>query len=74
MGGRKYRTGEQITVADYFASSIVALGDLIRHDFGRHPNVAAWLDRMKALPNWKPASEAIDVFGASLEGQRFIAA
>jgi glutathione S-transferase len=73
-GGRKYLTGDQITVADYFASSIVALGDLIRYDFSRYPNVRAWLDRMKALPNWKPVSEAVDGFAASLEGQKFIAA
>jgi glutathione S-transferase len=73
-GGRKYLIGDQITVADYFASSIVALGDLIRYDFGKYPNVRAWLDRMKALPNWKPVSEAVDGFAASLEGQKFIAA
>jgi glutathione S-transferase len=73
-GGRKYLTGDQITVADYFASSIVALGDLIRYDFSRYPNVQAWLDRMKALPHWKPVSEAVDGFAASLEGQQFIAA
>jgi glutathione S-transferase len=73
-GGRKYLTGDQITVADYFASSIVALGDLIRYDFSRYPNVRAWLDRMKGLPNWKPVSEAVDGFAASLEGQKFIAA
>jgi glutathione S-transferase len=70
--GRKYLTGDQITVADYFASSIVALGDVIRYDLAGYPSVRAWLDRMKALPNWKPVSEAVDGFAASLEGESFI--
>ena len=35
--GRTWLTGEAITVADYFVGGLVALGDLIRWDFSRHP-------------------------------------
>jgi glutathione S-transferase len=72
--GRKWLTGDQITIADYFAASVVALGDLIRYDFSAYPNVSAWLGRMKALPNWKPVSAALDGFAASLSEKEFILA
>lgn len=70
--GRKYLAGDAITVADYFVSSVVALGAAIRYDFSQYPNVAVWLARMQALPHWKGVSEALDGFAASLEGQSFV--
>ena len=39
--GRTWLTGEAITVADYFVGGLVALGDIIRWDFARTPNVEA---------------------------------
>ena len=47
---------------------------MIRWDFAKTPNVAAWLGRVKALPHWGESSAALDGFAASLEGQRFVAA
>ena len=72
--GRKWLTGDRITIADYLAGSIVALGDMIRWDFSSYPNVQRWLANVKSLPNWKPVSEALDGFSASLEGKPFIRA
>jgi glutathione S-transferase len=72
--GRTWLTGEQITIADYFAASVVALGDLIRVDFSAYPNVSAWLERTKALPNWGSVSEALDGFAASLIEKEFVSA
>jgi glutathione S-transferase len=72
--GRTWLTGDQITIADYFAASVVALGDMIRYDFSAYPNVSAWLQRMKALPNWRPVSEALDGFAGSLSEKEFISA
>ena len=54
--GRTWLTGEAITVADYYVGGLVALGDIIRWDFGTTPNVAAWLGRVKALPHWGEVS------------------
>ncbi|WP_127142419.1 glutathione S-transferase family protein [Pelagibacterium montanilacus] len=71
--GRTYLTGSEITVADYFTASIVALGHAIRFDFSAYPNVEAWLGRMKALPHWAAVSEQLEGFNASLEGQKFVA-
>jgi glutathione S-transferase len=70
--GRTWLTGETITVADYYVGGLVALGDVIRWDFGRTPNVAAWLGRVKALPHWGAVSEALDGFAASVKEQPFV--
>ena len=72
--GRTWLTGDQITIADYFAASVVALGDMIRYDFSAYPNVSVWLSRMKALPNWKTVSEALDGFAGSLADKDFVSA
>lgn len=70
--GRAYLTGNEITVADYFLSSIIAVGEMIRFDLSRYPRVDAWYGRMKALRNWKTVGEVADGFAASLEGQTFV--
>jgi glutathione S-transferase len=70
--GRKWLTGDQITIADYFAGSIAALGEMVGSDFSKYPNVRAWLDRVKALPNWKDVSQALDGFAASVKDQPFL--
>ena len=70
--GRAWLTGEAITLADYYVGGLVALGDMIRWDFSRTPNVAAWLGRIKALPHWGEVSTALDGFAASLKEREFV--
>jgi glutathione S-transferase len=72
--GRKYLIGDEITVADYFGSSIIALGETIRFDLGNYPNVKNWLERMKGRENWASVSEALDGFRESVKDHPFIAA
>lgn len=72
--GRKYLAGDQITIADYLGSSIIALGDMIRLDYSKYPNVRRWLANMKSLKHWNEISEALDGFAKSLEGQTFVTA
>lgn len=67
--GNNHLCGEAMTIADYYASSFVALGELIGCDYARYPNVRGWLERMKALPSWRQVNETIDGFGASLKGR-----
>ncbi len=71
--GRTWITGDTITVADYFVGGLVALGDVIRWDFGKTPGVAVWLAQVKALPHWNEVSEALDGFAASVKEQSFVA-
>ena len=72
--GGKWLAGDQITVADYFAGSIVALGEMIGFDLSKYPAVAAWLGRVKGMKHWAEVSEALDGFAASLKGQGFVKA
>ncbi len=70
--GGKWLAGDQITIADYFAGSIVALGEMIKVDLSKYPNVAAWLANVKALENWGSVSEALDGFAASIADKEFV--
>jgi glutathione S-transferase len=62
-----YLCGDKITIADYFASSFVALGDVLRSDFSPYPNVQRWLNNMKQLKSWNKVNETINGFAASLK-------
>ena len=68
-----YLCGSQITIADYYAASFVALGELTGSTYANYPNVKAWLGRMKALKHWAQVNEVINGFGASLKGQPLLA-
>ena len=71
LGGNRYLCGDAITIADYFAAPFIALGDVIRCDYGAYPNVKRWLATMKALPSWRKTNEAIDGYAASLKDAQF---
>lgn len=62
-----YLCGEQMTIADYFGSSFVALGEVVRGDYSSYPNVKRWLARMKQLKNWNKVYETINGYAASLK-------
>jgi len=49
---KQYLCGNQVTIADYFGAGLVTLGEVIRVDFSKYPNVARWLANMKKLPGW----------------------
>ena len=71
--GNNTLCGDSLTIADYFASSFIALAELVGTDYGAYPNVKAWLGRMNALKSWKEVNEAIDGYGASLKGNPMVA-
>ena len=62
-----YLAGEQMTIADYFGSSFVALAELVRSDLSGYPNVKRWLGRMKQLKSWDKVYETINGYAASLK-------
>jgi glutathione S-transferase len=51
--------GNEITIADYFGSCLVTLGEVIRVDFSKYPNVNRWLGNMKKLKSWPKVNEAL---------------
>lgn len=74
LGNNKYLCGDNITIADYFAASYVALGEVAGSDFAAYPNVKNWLGRMKALKSWNQVFEVIDGFSKTLDKKMMVAA
>ena len=73
LGANPWLCGDAPTIADYQASSFVALAEIIGCDFTAYPNIQRWLGRMKALKSWKQVNEAIDGYAATLKDQAMLA-
>ena len=68
---KQYLCGDQITIADYFGAGLVTLGELIRCDFSKYPNVQRWLNNMKKLPSWNKVNEAFYSLRDALKDKPF---
>jgi glutathione S-transferase len=71
IGRNQYLVGNEITIADYFGSGLVTLGEAIHTDFRKYPNVARWLDNMKRLKSWRQVAEVFDGFVSTTKGKKF---
>jgi len=69
---KRYLCGDTITIADYLASGIVSLGEVIGCNFAEYPNVARWYDRMKSLPNWEKANGAVQHWAQMARGPDYV--
>jgi glutathione S-transferase len=74
IGNHKYIAGDELTIADHFASIVVSIGDLIGQDMSKYPNITRWMNTMRALPSWKKVNEAADGFAAANKGKDFVRA
>lgn len=72
LGSRPWLCGETITIADYFASGILSLGEVIGCDFDAWPNVARWYAAMKARPNWDAANGALAYWTDAARGPDYV--
>jgi glutathione S-transferase len=70
---QQYVCGNEITIADYFGSCLVTLGEIIRCDFTQYPNVNRWLNNMKKLKTWPKINEALYSFASAVKDQKFVA-
>jgi glutathione S-transferase len=68
---KPYLCGNEITIADYFGSCLVMLGEVIRCDFSKYPNVTRWLGTMKKLKSWATMNEALDGFANAVKEMQF---
>jgi len=66
--------GSTITIADYFASGILSLGELIGCGFADWPNVDAWYKRLQALPNWRQANAGLYAWASGTKGPEYMRA
>jgi len=71
LGKNKYLAGDELTIADYYGSSFVALGEFIRTDLGAFPNVKRWLGQMKQLKSWDKTYETFYGFAGSMKDAPF---
>jgi glutathione S-transferase len=69
---KRYLCGDAITIADYLASGIVSLGDVIGCSFAEYPNLARWYDRMKSLPNWQKANGGVQHWAQMARGPDYV--
>lgn len=65
--------GSDMTIADIFGAQLISLGEIIRLDFSKYPNVQRWLDKMRARDSWKEVNAVHEDFGKSLAEQSFVA-
>jgi glutathione S-transferase len=70
-GGKKYLTGDELTIADYFGAALLTCGHVIRTDFKAYPNIVRWLGNIEKLPNWSKVNEAMEGFREAVKGQEF---
>lgn len=56
---RTYLCGGAITIADYLASGMISLGEVIGCSFADYPNILRWYGQMKRLPNWQAANAGV---------------
>ena len=60
-----YVCGPDLTIADYLGAVYVGLSEAIEFDLSPWPNVAAWMNRMRARPAWEATHAAFYGFIAS---------
>ena len=70
--GARWLCGETMTLADYFASGAVSVGETIGCTFAAYPNIKAWYARIKALPNWQSANAGLYEWVKFVEGPEFV--
>lgn len=67
-----YLCGDRITIADYFASGILSLGEVIGCGFTGHPNVLKWYGRMKNLPHWQATNGGVYAWADFARGPAYV--
>jgi len=70
-GGKRYLTGDTITIADYLGAGILGVSEVVRFDLSKYPNIDAWFRRMQALPSWAKVGEVIAGYAQAVKDQPF---
>jgi glutathione S-transferase len=71
LGAKPFVCGDDMTIADFLGVCFVTLGEVIRCEFAKYPNVQRWVDRMKKLPSWERVNEAHYGFVQAVKDQPF---
>lgn len=69
---RAYLCGDRITIADYFASGILSLGEVTGCTFAAYPNVLLWYERMRSLPKWQETNAGVFAWADFARGPAYV--
>lgn len=72
LATKPYVCGNEITLADYFGSGILSLGETIGCTLETYPNVRKWYDRMQSRPNWQATNGAVYQWAAAIKGPAYV--
>lgn len=72
LAKQPYVCGKDITIADYFGSGIISLGELVGCTLEAYPNVRRWYDRMQSRPNWQAVNGPVYQWAAAVKGPAYV--
>ena len=72
IGQSDYLTGDELSIADYFGSPILAVGELVGMKLDRFPNVDRWMTSLRSRPTWRKIHEPSGALAASLATKTFV--
>ena len=70
---KQYLCGDEITIADYFCIGLLTLGEVVKCDFSKYPNVLRWMNNMKKLKSWNSTNEVFYGLVENVKNQQFVA-
>jgi glutathione S-transferase len=73
LEGKSYLCGDKLSIADIFGGQIISLGEILRVDFSKYPNLQRWMGKMKALPEWKEINAAHDGYAGAMASTPMVA-
>jgi glutathione S-transferase len=74
LGGKQpYLCGDELTIADYFGSGLVSLGEVTGCKFANYPNIQSWYERMRKQPSWKDANAGVFFWADAAKGPAYVA-
>jgi glutathione S-transferase len=71
LGSKPYLCGDSITIADYFASGLLSVGEVIGCKFANYPNIQRWYERMMKQPSWKDANAGVFYWADAAKGPAY---
>lgn len=73
IGKNQYLCGNEITIADYLGAAFLSIGEILRCSFSAYPNIARWLDTMRARPNWAKVNKPFYDMAGRFKDKPFVA-
>lgn len=70
--GEPYLCGKEITIADYFGSGLLSVGEVVGCTLEAYPNIRRWYDRMQSRPNWQATNGAVFQWAAAIKGPAYV--